>query len=128
MVARGRGLVVNIGSTAGLWPYPGANVYGGTKAFVMQFSYNLRADLAGTGVRVTDLSPGLAETEFSVVRFGGDEKRAADGVRGTDADSPRGHRRHRALARHSPRHLNVNRIEIMPVCQSFAPTSISRDS
>ena len=77
MVARDRGHVVNLGSTAGTYPYPGGHVYGATKAFVRQFSLNLRADLVGTGVRVTDLEPGLVGgTEFSAVRFGGDLERA----------------------------------------------------
>ena len=83
MVARGRGHVVNIGSVAAMYAYPGGNVYGATKAFVKQFSHNLRADLLGTAVRVTDIEPGLAETEFSVVRFKGDEQRAASIYKGT---------------------------------------------
>src|ERR1700742_1145798 len=79
MVARGRGHVINLGSVAGTYPYPGGNVYGGTKAFVHQFSLNLRADLHGTGVRVTCIEPGLVGgTEFSVVRFGGDAAKAAN--------------------------------------------------
>src|SRR6201999_4439242 len=74
MVARRRGHVINLGSVAGTYPYPGGNVYGGTKAFVHQFSLNLRSDLHGTGVRVTSVEPGLSGgTEFSVVRFGGDQ-------------------------------------------------------
>ena len=78
MVERGRGHIVNIGSTAGEWPYPGGNVYGGTKAFVRQFSLNLRADLLGTPVRISNVEPGLAGgTEFSNVRFHGDDERAA---------------------------------------------------
>src|SRR5512134_959022 len=77
MVARGRGHVVNVGSVAGSYPYPGGNVYGATKAFVRQFTLNLRADLLGTGVRATAVEPGMAETEFSLVRFGGDAARAA---------------------------------------------------
>jgi NADP-dependent 3-hydroxy acid dehydrogenase YdfG len=77
MVARDRGHIVNIGSTAGSWPYPGGHVYGATKAFVQQFSRNLRADLLGTRVRVTHLAPGMAESEFSQVRFKGDDQRAA---------------------------------------------------
>src|SRR5919109_717011 len=76
MVARRRGHVVNLGSVAGTYPYPGGNAYGGTKAFVHQFSLNLRSDLHGTGVRVTCIEPGMAGTEFSLVRFGGDQARA----------------------------------------------------
>src|ERR1700747_3643926 len=76
MVARRRGHVINLGSIAGTYPYPGGNAYGGTKAFVHQFSLNLRSDLHGTGVRVTCIEPGLAATEFSLVRFSGDHARA----------------------------------------------------
>src|SRR5262249_59068694 len=76
MVARDRGHVINLGSVAGTYPYPGGNVYGATKAFVEQFSLNLRADLAGKRIRVTNIEPGMAETEFSLVRFKGDEARA----------------------------------------------------
>src|ERR1700676_624332 len=83
MVTRGRGHVVNIGSVAAMYAYPGGNVYGATKAFVKQFSLNLRADLLGTPVRVTDVEPGLAETEFSLVRFKGDQERAASLYKGT---------------------------------------------
>ena len=95
MVARGRGHVVNIGSIAGTYPYPGGNVYGATKAFVHQFSLNLRADLLGTGVRVTCIEPGMAETEFSVVRFQGDAARAKAAVPGRPAAVGRRHRRGR---------------------------------
>src|SRR4029077_10781843 len=89
MVARNRGHVVNLGSTAASWPYPGANVYGATKAFVHQFSLNLRADLAGTRVRVTVVHPGMVGgTEFSSVRFHGDEARAAEVYRDADPLRP----------------------------------------
>jgi 3-hydroxy acid dehydrogenase / malonic semialdehyde reductase len=89
MVARGRGHVVNIGSTAGEWPYPGGNVYGATKAFVRQFSLNLRADLFGTPVRVTDIEPGLVGgTEFSAIRFKGDMDAAAKPYEGTEPLTP----------------------------------------
>ena len=121
MVARGRGHVVNIGSVAAMYAYPGGNVYGATKAFVKQFSHNLRADLLGTAVRVTDIEPGLAETEFSVVRFKGDEQRAASIYKGTlpltaedIADSV-----HWVVTR--PAHVNIDTISMMPVCQAFAP-------
>ena len=83
MVKRRRGHIVNIGSVAGSTSYPGANVYGATKAFVKQFSNNLRSDLLGTPIRVTNIEPGLAETEFSLVRFDGDSERAAEAYTGT---------------------------------------------
>ena len=82
MVERSRGHIINIGSSAGTYPYPGGNVYGATKAFVRQFSLNLRADLLGTKVRVTDVEPGLSKTEFSLVRFKGDTSRAGLPMRG----------------------------------------------
>ena len=86
MVERGSGLVINLGSVAGHYPYPGGNVYGATKAFVEQFTLNLRADLVGTGVRATNLAPGLCGgTEFSNVRFKGDDAAAAKVYEGTDA-------------------------------------------
>jgi 3-hydroxy acid dehydrogenase/malonic semialdehyde reductase len=126
MVARGRGHVVNIGSVAAMYPYPGGNVYGATKAFVKQFSHNLRADLLGTAVRVTDIEPGLSETEFSIVRFKGDEQRAASIYSGTNplkaddiADAV-----HWVTTR--PAHVNIDTISMMPVCQAFSPLSIYR--
>jgi 3-hydroxy acid dehydrogenase / malonic semialdehyde reductase len=127
MVARDRGHVVNIGSTAGSWPYPGANVYGASKAFVRQFSLNLRADLLGTKVRVTAVEPGMVGgTEFSTVRFAGDEARAAEVYARTEpltaedvADAV-----HWAATR--PPRVNINVIELMPVTQSFAGLAVSR--
>ena len=102
MVARNRGHVVNIGSTAASWPYPGANVYGASKAFVRQFSLNLRADLLGTKVRVTEVDPGMAGgTEFSNVRFAGDDARARGLRRYRTADGRR-HRRHCVLGGDPP--------------------------
>lgn len=126
MVARGRGHVVNLGSVAGSWPYPGGNAYGATKAFVAQFSRNLRSDLLGTPVRVTNVEPGLAETEFSVVRLG-DAARAAEVYRGTTplTGEDLAEIVHWAVTR--PPHVNVNRIEVMPVCQAWAPFAVRRD-
>ncbi len=92
MVARGKGHIINIGSIAGSWPYPGGNTYGATKAFVQQFSRNLRTDLQGTGIRVTNIEPGLAESEFSIVRFGGDVDKASKVYEGTRAAYSRGYR------------------------------------
>lgn len=126
MVARGTGHVINVGSTAGGYAYPGSNVYGGTKAFVKQLSMNLRADLAGTGVRVTDVAPGLAETEFSVVRLHGDTE-AADAVyAGTDPLTPDDVAETIAWVASRPPHVNVNRIELMPTCQTWGSWNISR--
>jgi 3-hydroxy acid dehydrogenase/malonic semialdehyde reductase len=128
MVARGRGHVINLGSAAGTYPYPGGNVYGGTKAFVHQFSLNLRSDLHGTGVRVTCVEPGMADTEFSLVRFDGDKAKADNvyaGMRPMTADDI-AESIHWAAS--MPRHVNVNTIELMPTDQSFAPFQVARHS
>jgi 3-hydroxy acid dehydrogenase/malonic semialdehyde reductase len=127
MVARGRGHVINIGSVAGSWPYLGGNVYGATKAFVRQFSLNLRADLAGTPVRVTDIEPGLVgDTEFSSVRFDGDAARAAKPYEGIETLTPYDVAETVHWIATLPARMNVNTIEIMPVAQSFAGLSYSR--
>jgi 3-hydroxy acid dehydrogenase/malonic semialdehyde reductase len=126
MVARGRGHVVNLGSVAGAYPYPGGNVYGATKAFVRQFSLNLRADLIGTPVRVTDVEPGMAETEFSLVRFGGDSARAAKVYEGVTPLSPADVADVIAWCVTRPAHVNVNAVELMPVQQAFGPFAVSR--
>ena len=129
MVARGRGHVVNLGSIAGTYPYPGGNVYGATKAFVHQFSLNLRSDLHGTGVRVTCVEPGLAGgTEFSDVRFGGDRERAAAVYAGTQPLTADDIAAAIEWATSQPAHVNVNVIELMPVSQSFAPLQVDRGS
>lgn len=127
MVARDRGHVVNIGSVAANWPYPGGNVYGATKAFVRQFSLNLRADLAGTRVRVTDVEPGMvAGSEFSTVRFGGDAARAAKLYEGADPLLPEDVADAVHWVASRPARVNINVVEMMPVCQSFAPLAIAR--
>ncbi|HEY7211493.1 MAG TPA: SDR family oxidoreductase [Bryobacteraceae bacterium] len=127
MIERGRGHVINIGSVAGMWPYPGGNVYGAAKAFVRQFSLNLRSDLLGTPVRVTDIEPGLAGgTEFSQVRFKGDEKRAAAVYQGTDPLTAEDIAEAIYWVATRPAHVNINTIEMMPVCQAFAPLSVKR--
>jgi 3-hydroxy acid dehydrogenase/malonic semialdehyde reductase len=127
MVARDCGHVVNLGSTAGNYPYPGGHVYGASKAFVKQFSLNLRADLVGTGVRVTDLEPGLVGgTEFSTVRFGGDAARAASIYTGTTPLSPEDIAEAAAWVISLPAHMNVNRMEIMPTCQAPGPLAVKR--
>jgi 3-hydroxy acid dehydrogenase/malonic semialdehyde reductase len=127
MVARNRGDVINMSSVAASYPYPGGNVYGATKAFVRQFSLNLRSDLLGTKIRVTSIEPGMADTEFSVVRFNGDQA-AADkvyqGVHAMSADDV-------ALVCEGvlklPAHININSLELMPVQQAFGPFAVNRD-
>ena len=122
-----RGVIINVSSVAGVYPYPGGNVYGGTKAFVSQFSLNLRSDLHGTGVRVTTIEPGMAQTEFTLVRTHGNQaasdKLYADAAPMTGEDIA-------AQIFHVatlPPHLNINRLEIMPVSQSFAGFQVHRD-
>ena len=127
MVARNRGHVVNIGSTAGRWPYPGANVYGATKAFVDQFSLNLRSDLLGTKVRVTVVDPGMVGgTEFSNVRFHGDDARAAQVYDKAEPLLPEDVAETVHWVATLPPRVNVNSIELMPVGQAFAGLSVSR--
>lgn len=126
MVARDRGHVVNFSSTAAIYPYPGGHVYGATKAFVTQFSLNLRADLVGTGVRVTDLEPGLVGgSEFSQVRFG-DAERAAKVYEGTTPLNPEDMAEAVSWVIGLPAHMNVNRIEMMPTCQAPAALAVKR--
>ncbi len=127
MVARNRGHIGNIGSVAGNYPYPRGNVYGATKAFVKQFSLNLRADLLGTRVRVTNIEPGLAESEFSRVRFKGDDSKAARIYEGTQPLRPEDIADIVYWAATCPAHVNINSVEVMPVAQAFAPFAISRD-
>jgi 3-hydroxy acid dehydrogenase/malonic semialdehyde reductase len=126
MVARGRGHVVNLGSIAGTYPYPGGNVYGATKAFVHQFSLNLRSDLHGTGVRVTCVEPGLVGgTEFSDVRLG-DSERARSVYAGTEPLTADDIAAAIDWATSQPPHVNINVIELMPVAQSSAPLQVDR--
>ncbi|MGC2051199.1 MAG: SDR family NAD(P)-dependent oxidoreductase, partial [Methylovirgula sp.] len=127
MVARDRGLIVNLGSTAARYPYPGGNVYGATKAFVHQFSLNLRADLLGTRVRVTDIQPGLVGgSEFSAVRFHGDAERAAKLYEGADALTPEDIAEAIYWVATLPPRVNINAIEMMPVTQAFGPLAVHR--
>ncbi len=127
MVARDSGYVINIGSIAGSWPYFGGNVYGATKAFVKQFSLNLRADLIGTQVRVTNLEPGnVAGTEFSNVRYHGDDDKAAkvyDGFKTMTGDDIGDIL---LWLIESPAHINVNRLEVMPVAQTYNGLTIAK--
>ena len=128
MVSRNRGHVINIGSTAGAYAYPGGNAYGATKAFVRQFSLNLRADLQGTRVRVTDVAPGLVGgTEFSSVRFSGDQARVEKVYEGADALTPDDIAETVFWAATLPARVNINFVEVMPVTQSFGPLAIHRE-
>ena len=127
MVARNAGHVINMGSVAASYPYPGGNVYGASKAFVRQFTLNLRADLVGTKVRVTDIEPGLVGgTEFSTVRFGGDTARAAKMYQGADALTPDDVAEAVYWAASLPARVNINTIEMMPVTQTFGALVVHR--
>lgn len=127
MVERDRGHIVNLGSIAGTYAYPGGHVYGGTKAFVEQFTLNLKADLIGTFVRVTSLEPGLCGgTEFSNVRFSGDDAKAAAVYQGTQPLTADDIAETVAWVIGLPPHVNVNRIELMPTCQAPGPLAIKR--
>jgi hypothetical protein len=126
MVSRNRGHIVNISSTAGEWPYPGGNVYGGTKAFVTQFSRNLRCDLLGTRVRVTCIQPGMAETEFSTVRFKGNEEKAAGVYTGTEPLTAEDIAETVEWVVSRPAHVNINTLELMCVNQAWGPFAIHR--
>ena len=129
MVERGSGLVINLGSVAGHYPYPGGNVYGATKAFVEQFTLNLRADLAGSGVRATNLAPGLCGgTEFSNVRFKGDDAAAAKVYEGTVPLTAQDIADTAYWIATLPPHININLIEMMPTCQGFSPFAIKRNA
>ncbi len=125
MVTRDRGHIINIGSVAGSYAYPGGNVYGASKAFVRQFSLGLRADLHGTRVRVTNIEPGLVGgTEFSTVRFHGDETRAAAVYEHVEALQPEDVAEAVTWAASQPAHVNINIIELMPVAQSLVGTRL----
>ncbi|WP_298346753.1 SDR family NAD(P)-dependent oxidoreductase [Ferrimicrobium sp.] len=129
MVERRSGIIINLGSVAGEYPYPGGNVYGAAKAFVRQFSLNLKADLAGTGVRITDIEPGMVgETEFSLVRFHNDAERASSVYDGMQALTPADIA---DLVRYIvtlPPHVNINTVSLMPVDQGFGAFNITRHS
>ena len=125
MVERNVGHIINLGSIAGTYPYPGGNVYGGTKAFVKQFSLNLRADLAGTAIRVSNVEPGLCGgTEFSNVRFKGDDDKVAKVYENVQYVKPEDIADIVLWLNQQPPHVNINRIEVMPVAQSFAPLTV----
>lgn len=127
MVEKKRGQIINIGSIAGTYPYPGGNVYGATKAFVKQFSLNLRADLAGTQVRVTNIEPGLCgDTEFSNVRFKGDDERAAKVYENVHYIRPQDIADMVWWIFQTPAHVNINRVEVMPTAQSSSALNVYR--
>lgn len=128
MLARHSGHIINISSIAGTYPYPGGNVYGATKAFVTQFSLNLRADLLGTPIRVTNIEPGMCDTEFSKVRFHGDETEAAKVYAGMQPLTAEDIARQILWCMTQPPHVNINRMEIMPVMQAFSPFAVKRES
>lgn len=128
MVKQKKGHIVNMGSIAAKYPYPCGNVYGATKAFVHQFSLNLRADLAGTGIRVSDIQPGLSEgTEFSLVRFKGDKQKVSELYKNAHALTPQDIAEAIFWVVNLPQHVNINTLEIMPTSQSFAPLSVAKD-
>jgi 3-hydroxy acid dehydrogenase / malonic semialdehyde reductase len=127
MVSRGSGMVISIGSVAGAYPYPGGNVYGATKAFVDQFTLNLRADLVGTGVRTTNIAPGLCGgTEFSNVRLK-DDAAAAKVYEGTVPLTASDIAETAYWIATLPPHVNINYIEMMPTCQGPGPLAIKRN-
>jgi 3-hydroxy acid dehydrogenase/malonic semialdehyde reductase len=127
MVGRRKGHVINLGSVAGTYPYPGGNAYGGSKAFVHQFSLGLRSDLHGTGVRVTCIEPGLADTEFSTVRFHGDKAKADAVYTGMQPLTAADIAESVYWAATLPPHVNVNVIELMATAQSFAAFQVARE-
>ncbi|AOR65328.1 bifunctional NADP-dependent 3-hydroxy acid dehydrogenase/3-hydroxypropionate dehydrogenase YdfG [Pectobacterium wasabiae] len=128
MVARNIGHVINIGSTAGNWPYAGGNVYGASKAFVQQFSLGLRADLSGTRIRVTNIEPGLVGgTEFSAVRFKGNDEKVSKTYDNTTPLTAEDVSEAVFWVATLPAHVNINTLEMMPVSQSFAGLSVHRE-
>ena len=128
LIATGAGAsIVNLGSVAGQWPYPGSHVYGASKAFVQQFSYNLRCDLIATGVRVTDIAPGMAETEFTLVRTKGDQAASDRLYRGTTPLTAQDIAEQIFYVATLPDHININRLEVMPTRQAWSNFAVDRD-
>ncbi|MEZ8601963.1 SDR family NAD(P)-dependent oxidoreductase [Vibrio splendidus] len=128
LIKKGAGSsIINVGSIAGQWPYPGSHVYGASKAFVKQFSYNLRCDLQGTGVRVNDLSPGIAETEFTLVRTKGNQTASDNLYQGTTPLSAEDIAEQMFYIATLPDHININRVEVMPTRQAWSAFAIDRD-
>lgn len=128
MVERNSGHVINIGSTAASWPYPGGNAYGGTKAFVAQFTRNLKADLVGTAVRISNIEPGMADTNFSKTRFKGDQQKADSVYAGTESLRAEDIANAVHWIATQPAHVNINSVEIMPTCQGWAGWNVARNS
>lgn len=128
MVANNDGYIINLSSTAGSYPYFGGNVYGATKAFVTQFSLNLRADLVGKNIRVSNIEPGLCGgTEFSNIRFHGDDPKAAQVYDSVQYVTPQDIANMVAWLIEQPKHVNINRIEVMPTAQTFAGLKVVKD-
>ncbi|MCC9626082.1 SDR family oxidoreductase [Thalassospira sp. MA62] len=121
-----KGGIVNLASIASNWPYPGGNVYGATKAFVQQFSRGLRCDLAGTEVRVTSIEPGLSESEFTLVRTGGNQEAYDKLYGGADPLQPEDIAESIFWVANLPKHVNINQLEVMPVSQSWSPFAVHR--
>ncbi len=129
MVAKRRGHIINIGSIAGSYAYPGSTVYGASKAFVKQFSLNLRSDLSSKHIRITDIEPGLAGgSEFSLVRFKGDKAQANSVYEGADALTPQDIAEAVCWVAHLPTRVNINRLEMMPTCQAPSALAVHKDS
>jgi hypothetical protein len=127
MVARNQGHIINIGSTAASWPYPGGNAYGASKAFVQQFSRGLKADVVGTRIRVSNIEPGMAETNFSNARFKGDTEAAAKVYAGTQSLSAEDVAEIIFWTHALPAHINITQLEVMPVCQAWGGWAVARD-
>lgn len=127
MVQRNKGHIINIGSTAGNWPYPGGNTYGGTKAFVQNFSRGLRADLLGKKIRVSNIEPGMSETNFSNVRFKGDDAKAGNVYAGTQPLQAEDIAEIIHWVNAMPPHVNINTLEVMPTCQTWSGLTVSRE-
>lgn len=126
MIARGGGHVITLGSVAGDYPYPGGNVYAGTKAFVKQFALSVRSDVQGKKVRVTNIEPGMVETEFSLVRFKGDDGKAGNVYKDMDGMTADDVAETIYWATTLPAHVNINRIQVMPVQQAFSAFDVNR--
>jgi serine 3-dehydrogenase len=123
-----KGQIINLSSVAATYPYKGGAVYAGTKAFVRQFSLDLRCDLAGTGVRVTSIEPGMAETEFTLVRTGGDQQASDKLYAGSNPMTAEDHAEIFWWLANLPPHLNINTLELMPVSQSWAGFAVAREA